>query len=116
MHVITTVDSAAQAMLGLRPPSVARVSRQWSSRGERLTAPQPSVAAAGPTWSPTFPTISDFDSPPLRGAHSAVYDPGSNILIVFGGFDGNFAMPSNVLIDTNANGSGGPFAGAWSFY
>jgi hypothetical protein len=35
-------------------------------------------------------------------------------LIVFGGFDGNFAMPSNVLIDTNANGSGGPFAGAWS--
>ena len=35
-------------------------------------------------------------------------------MIVYGGADGNLALSSNVLIDTNANGSGGVFAGAWS--
>jgi len=113
-HVVTPVDSVAQGILGLRPPGVARMSRERSSRGLSQTAPQTALGSPFPTWTQVFPAINDYDSPPFRGAHSAVYDPGSNTMIVYGGADGNLALSSNVLIDTNANGSGGVFAGAWS--
>jgi hypothetical protein len=33
---------------------------------------------------------------------------------VFGGFDASFTPQSSVLLESNANGSGGAFAGAWS--
>ena len=113
-HVVTPVDSVAQGILGLRPPGVARMSRERSSRGLSQTAPQTALGSPFPTWTQVFPAINDYDSPPFRGAHSAVYDPGTNTMIVYGGADGNLALSSNVLIDTNANGSGGVFAGAWS--
>jgi hypothetical protein len=35
-------------------------------------------------------------------------------MIVYGGYDGTFQLAVNTLLDTNANASGGPFAGAWS--
>jgi len=60
------------------------------------------------------PLVSDPDLVPARAEHSAVYDPGSNTMIVFGGIDGNDNLQNDVLLDTNANGSGGLFAGTWS--
>jgi len=35
-------------------------------------------------------------------------------MIVYGGFDGEFNMPANPLVQTNANNSGGAFAGEWT--
>ncbi len=35
-------------------------------------------------------------------------------MIVFGGYDGNNIPQNEVLLDSNANGSGGVFAGTWS--
>jgi hypothetical protein len=47
-------------------------------------------------------------------SHSAVYDPGTNSMIVFGGADGNFVLQNNVLVNSDANGSGSLGAGSWS--
>ncbi len=55
-----------------------------------------------PAWtllSPTVPTMA-------RELHSAVFDPASNRMIVFGGV-ANFALANDVRVLSNANGMGG---------
>jgi hypothetical protein len=108
------IGSQAQSVLGHRPPGVSRVSRQRPWRGTFRPAQAAQSPSSAPTWSPVFPAVSDPDLFAFRAEHSAVYDPGSNTMIVFGGVDQNFAMQSNVLTETNANGNGGAVAGAWS--
>jgi hypothetical protein len=66
-----------------------------------------------PAWTELFPT---GGAPPARLFHTAVYDPGSNRMIVFGGnncFSGLISDDFNdVWVLTNANGLGG--APAWT--
>src|SRR4029077_17083912 len=57
---------------------------------------------AGPVWTQLLPSSA---LPPARFDHSAVYDPGTNSMIVFGGVDG--AIYNDVWVLSNANGSGG---------
>jgi hypothetical protein len=68
--------------------------------------------AGPPAWTQLSPS---GGPPPARIFHTAVYDPVSNRLIVFGGTDCFFQNPSDYLNDvwvlTNANGLGG--APAW---
>jgi hypothetical protein len=60
--------------------------------------------AGTPAWSSLTPSGS---APPVRWSHAAVYDPGSNRMIVFGG-NGCFEADYNdVWVLTNANGLGG---------
>ncbi len=60
-----------------------------------------------PAWSQLSPT----GTPPSgRCCSSAVYDPGSNRLILFGGQNGSPTFFSDVWILTNANGIGGTAA------
>src|SRR5947209_951037 len=66
--------------------------------------------ASGQTWTQLAPS----GAPPSpRGFHgaSAVYDPSSNRMIVFGGRDSSQNNLNDVWILTNANGMGG--ASAW---
>ena len=67
-----------------------------------------SGAGGTPTWTPLFPT-GPGGFPGLRFAHSVVYNPNSNKLIVFGGSD-CFSAPTfgDLWVLSNANGSGGP--------
>src|SRR5207245_2423581 len=67
-------------------------------------------SAGTPTWQRLTPnTPAGF--PPGRGAHSAVYDPATNRMIIFGGghFNGFHFSPlfKDVWVLTNANGLGG---------
>lgn len=96
------------------PPSMVLRSRQRFWEGASRPDQAPQVLSSVPTWSPLFPTPNDPDLVQFRAVHSAVYDPGSNTMIVFGGFDATFTPQSNVLLETNANGSGGAFGGTWS--
>jgi hypothetical protein len=58
-----------------------------------------------PQWTQLFPTGT---SPAPRGAHSMVYDPNTNRIILFGGYNDNSASFFNdVWILTNANGASG---------
>src|SRR5262252_2257886 len=61
-----------------------------------------------PTWTQLIPS---GPSPDPRWGHTAVYDPGSNRLIVFAG-DNNSVTFSDVWVLRNANGLGG--APAWT--
>lgn len=45
--------------------------------------------------------------PPARGLHTAVYDPATNVMTVFGGFDSNGLGLSDVWVLSHANGLGG---------
>jgi len=59
----------------------------------------------GTDWTALTPT---GDVPAQRQGHSAVYDPNSNTMIVFGGGEGNTSPCSNeVWTLTNANNEGG---------
>ena len=64
-------------------------------------------AAGSPAWTQLLPT----GGPPIpRIFHTAVYDPGSNRMIVFGGnncFTAGAAYYNDVWVLTNSNGSGG---------
>jgi Kelch motif len=64
------------------------------------------AASAASHWTLIFPTgIADTE----LAAHTAVYDPGTNSMIVFGGFDYGMgrAQTNAVLLLTHANGLGG---------
>jgi hypothetical protein len=54
-----------------------------------------------PAWTQLTPS----GSPLLRRGHSAAYDPSSNRMIVFGGYDGS--VHNDVWVLTDANGLGG---------
>jgi len=105
----SAADSAAQEMPN-RVRMMLQRSRQASSRPSQLVQTSPSV----PTWSLPDPFVNDPDLFTNRESHSAVYDPGTNNMIVFGGGDGNLILQNDVLVDSNANGSGGFEAGTWS--
>ena len=57
-----------------------------------------------PTWTQLTPAAGP--GPAARGFHSAVYDPGSNRMIVFGGGT-DTAFVNDVWVLSNANGLGG---------
>jgi len=58
-----------------------------------------------PTWTQLTPT----GGPPLgRGGHSAVYDPVTNSMVVFGGNTAASVNLNDVWVLSNANGLGGP--------
>src|SRR5262249_35121343 len=57
-----------------------------------------------PAWTQLFPT---GGPPAARAAHTAVYDPSSNRMIVFGGSTFGGGTFSDVWVLTNANGLGG---------
>lgn len=74
-----------------------------------LCVPVATVRAAS-AWTLQFPTGSvngNFFT--LRSGHMAVYDPGTNVMIVFGGSDfiHNLASSNDVSLLSNANGLGG---------
>jgi len=61
-----------------------------------------SVAGA-PTWIPLATTTPG----PARYDHSAVYDPVSNQMVIFGGYNAPLFADANIFSLTNANGSNG---------
>lgn len=83
-------------------------------------APRVSHSAQAPTTSPTWSILlpswstSELYFETLLSEHSAVYDPGSNTMIVFGGLDQMDNLRSATLVESNANGSGGIDGGVWS--
>lgn len=112
--IASAVDSAAQAMAGRRPPGLALTSRRGPAGGASRLHHAPPASPSTPTWSLLLPSVSDPDLIPEIYAHSAVYDPSSNTMVVFGGFDLSNALTNYVLVESNANGSGGAEAGIWS--
>lgn len=56
-----------------------------------------------PTWTQLSPTGT---IPPARESHTAVYDPGSNRMVIFGGGNSGGIL-NDVWVLTNANGIGG---------
>jgi hypothetical protein len=105
----TAADVAAQAHYGNQLANSARMHR--SHHGSANPA---LPALSTPVWSPVFPNWITLDIAPARGGHSAVLDSNTNTMIVYGGLDGDFNMPFNPLLQSNANNSGGAFAGAWA--
>jgi len=106
--IATALNSAAQVPFGPKRPQAARLHQHVA--GNRQVQPFLSI----PTWSPTFASQTALATPAMRAGHTAVYDSTTNTMIVYGGFDGNFATPGNVLLQSSANGSAGAFGGAWS--
>ena len=109
--IASAADSLGQVSPPLSPRRAVLLRQRSSGRAPR---PSPIPQASSPTWSLPDPLINDPDLVPNRAAHSAVYDPGTNTMIVFGGADATFVPQNEVLLDSNANGSGGFEAGSWS--
>jgi len=86
-----------------------------SRHGAQLSR-SPQAPKSSPTWSLLIPSdsTSELFFETLRSEHSAVYDPGSNTMIVFGGLVQDDTLRNNTLLESNANGSGGMEAGTWS--
>jgi len=57
-----------------------------------------------PAWTQLSPTGT---LPPARGANSAIYDPASNRMTIFGGNDASGNLFGDAWVLTNANGQGG---------
>ena len=76
----SAADSAAQEMPNRVRMMLPR-SREASSRPSQLVQSSQLV----PTWSLPDPFVNDPDLFTNRESHSAVYDPGTNNMIVFGG-------------------------------
>ena len=112
--IATVVEAPAQSASQHKSPSATALRFRGPWRGLKHPFKTAAAPTSSPTWSPVFSTVSNYEAPPLRAAHSAVYDSSSNELIVFGGYDGDFNNSGLVLIETNANGSGGYFGGMWS--
>jgi hypothetical protein len=62
-----------------------------------------------PTWTQTSPN--NYPFPIGRSSHSAVLDPTTNNMTIYGGFDGSGNILNDVWVPSNANGLGG--ASAW---
>ena len=86
----SAADSAAQEMPNRVRMMLPR-SREASSRPSQLVQTSPSV----PTWSLPDPFVNDPDLFTNRESHSAVYDPGTNNMIVLGGADGNLILQND---------------------
>lgn len=56
---------------------------------------------------PTWLGVSPSGTPPARIRHNGVYDPSSNSLIAFGGYDCGTGYFNDVWVLSNANGLGG---------
>lgn len=92
----------------VRDPSTGRVilyGRNLSGISEVWVLTNANGLGAPPTWTQLAPTGTP---PPNRGNHSAVYDPATNRMIIFGGCSGGCTPVLNdVWVLTNANGLGG---------
>lgn len=93
------------------PPAANAV--RDSMRGASVQQPDPSeevTLPATPAWNFFFKSTPDTG----LDFHSAVYDPATNIMIVFGGADAGLAygFTNAVLLRTHTNGLGG--SGDWS--
>lgn len=114
--IIAVLDCTAQMPAGITPPNAARLHLMRASGRRSQSSRSSKIPASGPTWSILVPSYGNadlfFDT--LLSEHSAVYDPGSNTMIVFGGLTQNDEVRNSVLLESNANGSGGIEAGAWS--
>ena len=106
----TEIDSTAQDTRALQLQRTAQ--QRHGSRANQA----PQLPTSAPTWSILVPSysISDLYFDTQLSEHSAVYDPGSNTMIVFGGLDPNSTPRSNVPLESNANGSAGIEAGSSS--
>jgi hypothetical protein len=62
-----------------------------------------STTGGAPSWSQITPTNS---GPVARTSHTAVYDPVSNNMTIYGGYTGS-ALLSDAWVLSNANGQGG---------
>jgi hypothetical protein len=105
--------AAAQHAAQTGPMILARrMARPWhtGSRKAQVTSPP----ASTPVWTPSLPAYGDPDMNTVLSGHTAVYDSSTNTMIVFGGIDATVTPQNNVLLQTNANGSGGILAGTWS--
>jgi hypothetical protein len=114
--ITTTINSAAQDTPVLRSRGVARMRWQEISRHGSLLSHSLQPPTSSPTWSLLIPgySTSELFFETLLSEHSAVYDPGSNTMIVFGGLLQDDTLRNTVLLETNANGSAGMEAGTWS--
>ena len=85
---------------------VGGVSENHVSHNEVWILSNANGVGGTPTWTLLSPTGGPL---PTRGNHSAVYDPGTNRIIVFGGFPGGASDLAfgDVWVLTNANGLGG---------
>jgi len=109
--ITTAANSAAQDRQGLMLQRAVIQQRASSRVHQSEQAP-----TSGPTWTLLFPSFSTselfFET--LLSEHSAVYDSGTNTMIVFGGLDQTDNLRSATLVETNANGSAGIDAGTWT--
>src|SRR5437879_5428382 len=73
------------------------------------TIPGCSLTQAGQEVTPTWTQLQTTNDPPARFRHSAVYDPVTNRMIIFGGTTANDggSFLSDVWVLTNANGLNG---------
>ena len=114
--ITTGINSAAQDTPVLGARGLARMRWQGISRHASRLNHSPDAPTSSPTWSLLIPGYSTselfFDT--LLSEHSAVYDSSSNTMIVFGGLLQDDTPRNSVLLETNANGSGGIEAGMWS--
>jgi Galactose oxidase, central domain len=111
--IAAVMNSAAQTAPGKGPGAALMRWHARHAQGARLSQPR-QVPASTPTWNVLFPGFNDPDLNVNIYGHSAVYDSGSNTMIVFGGVNPITVPQNNVLLLTNANGSGGSQGGAWS--
>ena len=109
--ITAAINSSGQDKQGLMVRRAVQPQRIAERRSYSPLAPTTS-----PTWSILFPTwsTSELFFETMLSEHSAVYDPGSNTMIVFGGLDQMDNLRSATLVESNANGSGGISAGTWS--
>jgi len=70
------------------------------------------ATSGSPIWSQ--PHLAPGPLPPARIAHTAVYDSTHNRMIMFGGRDANGAVPNDVWVLENADGTGSPGVASWS--
>jgi hypothetical protein len=110
---LAMITNAGNAAAQFRPGSTLADAVR-SRHGHHASPQQVPPFASTPTWSPVFPSWTTLDTAPARGGQTAVYDSNTNNMIVYGGVDGEFNLPFNPYLQSNANNSGGAFAGAWS--
>ena len=79
----------------------ARLLQHDARLGQRSRANQ-LQPISGPTWSLLVPSYGspDIHFDVLISEHSAVYDPGSNTMIVFGGLDQNDMVRNTVMLES----------------
>src|SRR5437879_3498010 len=109
MHRGALRIGAAVLVLALTQFGVDPVSWTFHRWGQKPREESPRwlvrAQTAGSTWTQLFPT---GGPPPSRWEHTAVYDPTSNRMTVFGGSSFGPPTDSAVWVLANADGLGGP--------